>query len=350
MPGHDDHSCPTRSIAGRAASLHQCQSWVESGRYLGLASNLLIDEGSPNVDARGDDPSDGFKRTDEDEVLGDLFRLDGTPATFGPGAQPPMSPGDVVSNTVFDQRRWEPPPHRRLRNVTFRNVAFSKAMLVRVTFIDCTFEDCLFVGTRFSEVEFHGCKFVDCNMWKARFRQVYLDPDTIRFDHRFKVEAANTGISVFQALLTNFADERQDQFYMRADIRFRRWKRYQIWSDVRRKRISRAAGLWSWLCSITYEVLAGFGYRPLRFLWSTVVLFLGFALLNHRFINDAVQINGAPPVSFVDTIFYTFSILTGFSSVVPVTDIAKLLTVMEALAAIGWLGIFTSILVKRFLR
>lgn len=288
-------------------------------------------------------------------MLSDLFRLDGTPAIIGSdGPAPSMSPGDLVSNIVFDQRRWLAPPQRRLRDVTFRNVAFSNSTLSKVTFTDCTFEDCIFVGARFHEVEFHGCKFLNCNFWKARFRQVYLDPNTIQLDHRFKVEAANTGISVFQALLGNFADERQDEFYMQADIRFRRWKRYQIWSDVRRKRISWPPAIWQWLSSITYEGVAGFGYRPLRFFSATVVLFLAVSFVNYWAIGDAVEIDGArvAHASLVDTVFYTFSILTvlGFSTIVPTSEYAKLLTVMEALTAIGWLGIFTSVLVKRFLR
>lgn len=265
-----------------------------------------------------------------------------------------MSPGDVVSNIVFDQHQWLEPQQTRFREVTYRNVAFSKLTLSRLTFSDCSFEDCIFVGTHFEEIDFHSCKFVNCNFWKARFRQVYLNPDTIKLEQRFKVEAANTGISVFHALLGNFAEERQDEFYMQTDILFKRWKRYQIWSDVRRKRIRWLPAFWRWLSSITYECVAGFGYRPARFFLVTVVLFLVFSLLNYWVIGDAVKVDGVlvAHATWVDTIFYTFSILTvlGFSSIVPASECAKLITVMEALMAIGWLGVFTSILVKRFLR
>jgi Pentapeptide repeats (9 copies)/Ion channel len=288
-------------------------------------------------------------------LLSNLFRLDGTPTAIGPNdQQPSMSPGDSVSNIVFDQRRWVAPPQGRVREVIFRNVAFSKSTLSRITFTDCTFEDCLFLGTRFHEIEFHSCRFLNCNFWKAKFRQVYLDPDTIKLERRFKVEAANTGISVFQALLGNFAEERQDEFYMQADIRFRRWKRYQIWSELRRKRVPPARAFVRWFSSITYEGVAGFGYRPLRFFAITVVMFLAVSLLNYWVIGDAVKIDGHPvtQASLVDTIFYSFSILTvlGFSTITPASESAKLLTVIEALIAIGWLGIFTSVLVKRFLR
>ena len=62
-------------------------------------------------------------------------------------------------------------------------------------------------------------------------------------------------------MLTNFAEERQDQFFMLADIEFRRWKRYQIGHDLRRERKTRREALWEWVSSIVYEYLAGFGHR-----------------------------------------------------------------------------------------
>lgn len=286
-------------------------------------------------------------------LLTNLFKLDGEPLILRPGDKlPAMSPDDTVQNVVFQHDIW-PAPHRTIRAVTFRNVAISKCV-TRVTFTDCIFEDCLFLGSHFQDVELHNCRFQNCNFWKAKFERVYLDPATLIFDRRFRIEAANVGISVFHALLSNFADERQDEFYMEADARFRRWKRYQIWHELRRKRLGLLSAWARWLSSVSYEHLAGFGYRPLRFFIATMILFSLVSLANHFLISDAVTINGVQPdyVTFSDTLFYSFSILTvlGFSSIVPTHTFAKLLTVFEALLAIGWLGIFTSVLVKRFLR
>jgi hypothetical protein len=77
-------------------------------------------------------------------------------------------------------------------------------------------------------------------------------------------------------------------------------------------------------------------------------------VINHLTISGSLThsaFNG-PSHSFVDSVFYTFSVLTvlGFSMVTPETAFAKIWTVIQALAAVGWLGIFTSILVKRFIR
>jgi Ion channel/Pentapeptide repeats (9 copies) len=287
-------------------------------------------------------------------VLEKLFRLDGTPTLYvATDKLPPMSPNDEVINAVFTQGQWGV-TSKRIKEVKFKNVAFSNNLLTKITFTDCNFEDCLFIGTQFEEVEFHGCHFVDCNFWKARFKQVYLDPAKIKLSQRFKVEAANVGVSVFQALLGNFGDERQDEFYMKTDILFRRWKRFQISADARRNRLSNLNARWRWFTNFVYDISAGYGYSPIRFFLVTLGLFFAISLLNHALIGDALKIDGetVPHSSLIDTIFYTFSILTvlGFSSIVPHSDFAKLLTVMEALLAVGWLGIFTSILVKRFLR
>lgn len=287
-------------------------------------------------------------------MLSNLFRLDGTPTLIGPNDNmPSMSPNDEVANIVFEPGPWTP-PKRRIRGVTFHDVAFSKTTISQITFTNCRFEDCLFIGTHLTEVEFHGCDFKNCNFWKVRFEKVYLHPDKIVFDERYRDEAANVGISVFQAMLSNFAEERQDHYYMLADIRFRRWKRFQIAHERKRQNITPWQARWQRLSSIVYEVVAGFGYRPMRFFGWTIVLFLLMSALNHVLIGGSMRVEGndVAHTSFVDSVYYTFSVLTvlGFSSVTPATGPAKLLTVIEALASIGWLGIFTSVLIKRFLR
>lgn len=267
---------------------------------------------------------------------------------------PQMSPDDTVKNIVFLPDGWNVTQKGPIKKVVFCNIAFSKLKLSKLTFQDCKFVDCLFIGTIFESVEFHGCRFDDCNFWKSRFSNVYLDPDCIYLDDRFKKEAANTGVLLFQALLSNFEEDRQDEFFMKADIRFRQWKRYQIPYDLSHKRISKFGAIWKHVTSMTYEIVADFGYKPARFFLTTIVAFLAVSFTNYYYIGSQIIINGEKlqQIGIVDAIFYSFSILTvlGFSTVTPVTDAAKLTTVFEALASIGWLGMFTSILVKRFLR
>jgi hypothetical protein len=287
-------------------------------------------------------------------MLANLFKLDGNPAVHQQGdPMPSMSPGDSVLNTHFRGRRWYQ-ARKAVKGVTFSNVSMSGLVLSKITFTDCTFEDCIFTGTQFIEVEFHNCFFVNCTLWKPRFQGCYLRPESIRFAKRYRVEAANVGVTLYHSLLANYAEERQGAFFQTADIEFRRWKRFQLAHDIRHNHISALSGNWQRFTSWIYDFLAGYGYKPVRFFVFTVVVFGLISLLNYYAIGDALLVNGSRvhDVSLVDSAFYSFSVLTilGFSTIVPDGAGAKLLTVFEALAAVGWLAIFTSVLVKRFLR
>jgi hypothetical protein len=85
---------------------------------------------------------------------------------------------------------------------------------------------------------------------------------------------------------------------------------------------------------------------------ATFVLFLVAATFNHFLISHRLSVHGnlVTDPSFIDSVFYTFSMLTvlGFSSIFPADEWAKLLTVLEVVGAIGWLGILTSVFVKRY--
>ncbi len=287
-------------------------------------------------------------------MLTNLLRLEGNPVVHqAPQPMPSMSPNDTVANIEFRGKTWYK-PRKAIKDVTFSNVGISKTTLNQLTFTNCSFIDCLFIGTIFKEIEFHNCTFKDCTFLKAHFERCYLDPNSISLSRRYRVEASNLGVTLYQALLSNYSSERQDEFFAKADFKFRQWKRYQIFRDLREERISLPKAAYRWVSSATYQLLAGFGYKPLRFFMITIALIFAISLLNYAVIGDHVTIEGVASghVSFVDTIFYTFSIITvlGFSNIVPADDLGKLLAVGEALAAVGWLGIFTSLLVKRFLR
>lgn len=254
-----------------------------------------------------------------------------------------MSPNEIVSNVEFRHSTW-PRPRHAIKQVTFRNVGLSKTLITRVTFNQCLFEDCLFVGTRFKEVEFHNCRFVYCTFYKVRFERTYLDPAGVSFGPRYRTDASNAVVGFFQALLSNYAAERQEDFFAEADIRFRRWKRFQLAYDEQRGKVPKWQARWRRATSLIYEGVAGFGYRPGRFFGITVALFLLVSALNHESLGpDVVVVGHQPsPAGWIDTIFYNFSVLTvlGFSTVVPTTPLAKIVTVGEALASIGWLGIY----------
>jgi hypothetical protein len=243
---------------------------------------------------------------------------------------------------------------KRVKSFSFTNVSFSKTKFSGVTFTECRFEDCLFIGSTFSNVEFHRCKFINCNLFKTTFDNCYIDPVIIYFDKKYRRFAANIGVHIYQQLYENSSKTRQSDFAMKADFEFRRWKRWQLRYDQKVGKINRFDRALKWSSSLAYEWLAGFGYKPWRFVIATVLVFTTVSLLNMNVLPGALTHDGTTVgnMTLPDAIFYTYSMMTalGFSTIVPKTDFAKILAVSEALVGIGWLGIFTSLLVKRFIK
>lgn len=260
---------------------------------------------------------------------------------------------DHLKDVQFWPDNW-PTTLSKLANKTFENVSLSKTRFYRVTFKNCTFMDCLFVGTEFTEVEFHRCTFTNCNFFKTSFEKCYIDPSSIKIAGSYRKTHANIFVTLFQRLLDNSRAQHQAAFAEVADIRFRQWKRAQLSFERREGHITSGQYRWRVFWSWVYELTCGFGYRPWRFYAWTVGVFLFVSFLNWVFLSQSLVVAGtnSAPRTLPDAIYFTFSILTilGFSTIVPQTDVAKLVTVLQALAAVGWLSILTALLVKRFLR
>lgn len=287
-------------------------------------------------------------------MLADFFALD-TP--FEKFDEQQLASHLKISNdlrcVLYQPEAW-PENIRRVKSSNFTNVSLSKTNFSEVTFTDCKFEDCLFVGSQFRKVEFHRCWFVNCNFYKTIFEECYIDPGTIRFDKKYRETHSNIGVHVFQQLYENSSKSRQNEFEMKADIRFHKWKRWQSIYDRKKGRISNFQWFRGWVVNFIYEWLTGFGYKPMRFIIATIVFLFILSLFNMMVLREGLMVEGHPmaEMTLMDSISYTFSTLTGrrFVTFLPYSLPAKILGISEALVGIGWLGLFTSLLVKRFLK
>jgi hypothetical protein len=287
-------------------------------------------------------------------MLQEFFRLDEPFRTFDTEALVShFKISNDLRSVLYEPDHW-PSDLRKVKELNFKNVSLSKTQFRNVTFTSCQFEDCLFIGSIFSNIEFHRCTFTNCNFYKAEFANCYIDPLTISFDRRYRRVAANVGVQLYHQLLENGSSTKQSRFEMTADIEFRKWRRWQLRYDYRSAKITRWGFAAEWLRSCLYEYAAGFGYRPLRFVVATILLFSAISILNAHMLPGALQQDGqvVERMTIADSVFYTYSMLTalGFSTIIPTTAFARVLAVFEALTGIGWLGIFTSLLVKRFIR
>lgn len=258
-----------------------------------------------------------------------------------------------LHSVLYHPSNW-PNSLRKNKNFKFTNVSLSKTKFSHVTFTECVFTDCLFIGATFEHVEFHRCKFINCNFYKVTITNCYLDPVTISLDRVYRKKHANIGVHLYQQIYDNSAQAGQYGFEREADIQFRKWKRWQLKFDHASGKLTCWEYIAATISSVVYEWVAGFGYKPLRFVVSTILLFTAFSFLNMKFLSGQLRHNGEliQSLNFYDSVFYTYSVMTalGFSSIIPETSCAKILTIFETLCGISWIGIFTALLVKRFIK
>lgn len=285
-------------------------------------------------------------------MLTDFFQPNHPLTTFDAAAlQSHFETSNDIRNAYFEPPIW---PLGVLRKKHFTNVSLAKTIFRRTTFTECSFEDCLFIGSTFDNVEFHRCRFINCNFYKSTFEGVYLDPATIYLDRSYRKTAANVGLALYRALYEDASKMRQSDYAIKADIEFRRWKRWQLGYDAKSKKISFLQRVTQHAFSLTYEWIAGFGYKPSQFIFATICLFTTVSIINSWALSGALLQDGkiVKILTLPDGIYFTYSMLTalGFSTITPTTSFAKMVAVFEALFGIGWLGIFTSLLVKKFIK
>jgi hypothetical protein len=242
-----------------------------------------------------------------------------------------------------------------LKDIELENVQLSKVIFERFTFTRCRFVDCILVGTTFNDCQFHQCSFRNCNTYKFNLKNVYIDPRSFQLDRRYHWTASNIGVDLFQTLYRNASETYQTYFASFADIKRRRWRRYQSWYDIKENRTRRISALWQIFSDVCFDLTMKYGYGPLRFLLISSVLFITMPSLGQH-LWDAMGMMRAstpiPSVTLSDALYYCMLLVTtlGFSDLVPTTQIGKMFAVGCALFGISWMALFTAILVKRVIR
>jgi hypothetical protein len=241
------------------------------------------------------------------------------------------------------------------KDIELENVSLAKAVFERVTFTRCKFIDCILVGTSFTNCEFHQCSFKNCNTHKFHLETVYIDPRSFELDRSYRWTASNVGVDLFQTLYRNASETYQSHFASFADIKRRRWRRYQSWYDIKENRRGRFSALWQIFSDFSFDLIMKYGYSPLRFLLLGSLLFIGMASLGQYLWHDMGIMRANTPianVTFLDALYYCMLLVTtlGFSDLVPTAQIGKGFAVACALFGISWMALFTAILVKRVIR
>lgn len=245
---------------------------------------------------------------------------------------------------------------------TFNNVSFKHAHFRELSFKGCTFVDCIFLGCHFEDVEFHDTRIKNCNFYKARFTNVYLDLRLVHFDSSFEDTHSNVMLGFYQEMYRNYSEAHQWKFSLFADIARRRWDRHQTkyrikkWFEDWRSKENpsirdQISNVRSYCANKLYDLLMAYGYGPGRFFIWTCLFILGFSYLTYRNWEIFGFSEDASP-SYPMALFYIATVWStlGYSSHVPTSPMGLYLSSGLGMAGLGWSGLFVAILVRRFVR
>ena len=171
-------------------------------------------------------------------------------------------------------------------NKRFENVSFSKTQIEGIDFQKCKFINCQFVNTKFINCEFHECEFQHPDPYKISFTNTYIDPQVF-VGTLDKKDVSNKGVSLFQQLYNNAANMNRHDFASTAEFNKRKWERYQLTYDYKKKRIRTRWPLFTflrkWFANVTSWLTIGYGIRAKFLLYWTIpstILLIG---INYHF-------------------------------------------------------------------
>lgn len=182
--------------------------------------------------------------------------------------------------------------HSKFKNITFPNVLFHFATLRNVIFVNCTFNFTIFYACRFLNVAFINCDFMErvdfrnCRFYDARFSESFFESSVFyncKFDeatvvNRIVLQSRYTKkqhvldkkdlAELYKGIKNGYAEgnviNKQREFYF-----------------LERKAVTRnnEENLFTKMGNYSLEILAGYGIRPMRVMFSMVVIFLLFSAI-----------------------------------------------------------------------
>lgn len=270
---------------------------------------------------------------------------------------------DRVDDQPFKQRVY--------RHCTFANISFLRAILDNCTFEDCSFLDCyfrktsisssVFIGCRFEDCTFAELDFVDCTFIFPLFRRCFIAYD------QFKDQ-----LPLDPGMRYRIADELAREAGVAGesgDAREYRLKAAAAWED-HLKNVALGSGSTyyrthfelkqrihagkSWIFRKLNRSLWGYGDRGWILARSFILVGAAlFPLLFWLFLRDALRrpaaVGAARPaegLGFFDYELFSFDNLLnrpGFSDVQLGGDGARLLTGIEVVVGLIFIGLFISL-------
>jgi len=232
---------------------------------------------------------------------------------------------------------------------TFTKISFKDTDIVNVRFIRCTFNTCLFIGASVSNCEFIDCVFVDTNTSKLRISGCLLDPMCFDKNFDFKTDT-NIAIDLYHAVYKNASIEHQQKHALDSLFMMKTAERHHLDSQRAREIIDTKTYLKRKSAHVFENFVSGYGLKISRVIRLLLIVIAVFSILNYAFrqwIFCGAQVN-----SFVDSIYFTCVTITtlGFGDITPVTQVGKLLVVLQAILGFSVISLFIAAIANRALR
>lgn len=228
----------------------------------------------------------------------------------------------------------------RLKNITFKECIFSHQTIENISFLGCKFIDCQFNGTQIKATEFHKCTFQNSCFYKAKFHDVYIDPNSFKFNSDWHRNWPNVNAWLFQSLYRNSKIMHQENFAMSADHRFLFYKRHE---HLRGQNPSKWKFIKGWL----FAWILGNGYGLKNTIIITLISIITFAALIQKHIKPNTD------SSFLEALYLAVVSFTtvGYGDITPEHNaIAISLTIIFLISSAIWGAVMTAIIIKRIVK
>jgi len=180
----------------------------------------------------------------------------------------------------------------------------------------------------------------------------------------------NIGVHLFDQILQNCKSQQLIEFSRVAEYQYWTWRRYRMWHKIfdglskkpknTKPKINltvpqRIQQIFSWIASGTHCIFLGYGLKPMRFVfWSLVIFFTLVTIIfyNQKEFGFQGSLVNSSKLSYLSIAYYTAVTAStlGYGDITPLSDFGMVLASAISILGLVWMGLLTSLIVKRFIR
>ncbi|MBP1019251.1 ion transporter [Serratia fonticola] len=236
-----------------------------------------------------------------------------------------------------------------IREKKFYCISFKDTCISNVKFINCDFYDCLFIGSTLTNCDVIDCKFHGTNTHKIKIERCLIDPKQFLGNFELKYDA-NIAVDLYQELYKNSKKEEQPKYSNESLYRMKVALGYNLNYKYRSKKIGVIRFSYEKIKDLINRSTTGYGLKVGRILLTVLISIFIMSIINFKFKHDFSTTHGIN--TFIDAFYFTCITVTtlGYGDITPVTDITKIIVIVESLVGFLFMSLFVSAFINRILR